>query len=87
MGEVVAVDEEDVMSARRPKAKQMVDMDMPMIVRNWRCQPYEEFWNLSVHLHFKLHDQSGLHFAFRTVFQLLHWEYIQIDWDYRADCI
>jgi hypothetical protein len=47
VGEVVAVDEEDVMSARRPKVKQRVDMEMPIMVRNWRCQPYEEFCNLS----------------------------------------
>lgn len=33
---------EEVMSARRPKAKQIVEMAMPIIVRNWRCQPYEE---------------------------------------------
>lgn len=33
-----------VMSARRPKAKQRVEMDMPIIVRNWRCHPYEEFF-------------------------------------------
>lgn len=30
----MAVDEEEVMSARRPKVKQMVDMVMPIMVRN-----------------------------------------------------
>ena len=48
MGEVVAVEELEVMSARRPRAKQKVEMVIPSMVRNWRCQPYEEFWRVSV---------------------------------------
>ena len=39
VGEVGEVDVEDVMSARRPKAKQTVDMDIPIMVRNCKCQP------------------------------------------------
>lgn len=47
----MAVDDEDVMSARRPRAKQRVDIEMPIMVRNWRCQPYEEFCSLSAYRH------------------------------------
>lgn len=43
VGDVGEVDEEDVMSARRPKAKHRVDIEMPIMVKNWRCQPYEAF--------------------------------------------
>ena len=43
VGDAGAVDEDEVMSARMPKAKQIVEMVMPIIVRNWRCHPYEEF--------------------------------------------
>lgn len=36
------------MSDRRPRAKQRVQIVMPRMVRNWRCQPKESFWeNLS----------------------------------------
>jgi hypothetical protein len=33
---------EEVMSAKRPKMKQTVEMPRPIMVRNWKCQPYEE---------------------------------------------
>jgi hypothetical protein len=35
---------EEVMSARRPRVKQRVQMVMPRMVRNWRCQPKESFF-------------------------------------------
>ena len=37
--EVGDLEVEDVMSARRPKVKQSVDIDMPIMVRNCKCQP------------------------------------------------
>jgi hypothetical protein len=33
---------DEVMSAKRPKMKQSVEMPKPIMVRNWKCQPYEE---------------------------------------------
>ena len=33
---------DEVMSATRPKMKQTVEMPRPIMVRNWKCQPYEE---------------------------------------------
>ena len=32
---------EEVMSAKRPKMKQSVEIPRPIMVRNWKCQPYE----------------------------------------------
>ena len=32
---------DEVMSAKRPKMKQSVEMPRPIMVRNWKCQPYE----------------------------------------------
>ena len=34
-------DVEEVMSAKRPKMKQSVEIPRPIMVRNWKCQPYE----------------------------------------------
>lgn len=31
------------MSARRPMAKHVVEIERPSIVRYWRCQPNESF--------------------------------------------
>jgi hypothetical protein len=36
----------EVMSARRPKVKQVVDIVIPRMVRNWRCQPKESFYGI-----------------------------------------
>lgn len=33
-----------VMSARRPKEKHSVLMEIPRMVRNCRCQPNDSFW-------------------------------------------
>lgn len=33
-----------VMSARRPKVKHTALMEMPRMVRNWRCHPNDLFW-------------------------------------------
>jgi hypothetical protein len=35
-----------VVSASRPKVKQRVEMEIPRMVRNWRCQPKELFWGV-----------------------------------------
>jgi hypothetical protein len=35
---------EEVRSARRPEVKHRVEMEIPRMVRNWRCQPKESFW-------------------------------------------
>lgn len=32
------------MSERRPRVKLRVQIEMPRMVRNWRCQPKESFW-------------------------------------------
>jgi hypothetical protein len=42
-GALLMVEEEDSMSASRPKMKHIVLMVIPIMVRNWRCQPYEKF--------------------------------------------
>jgi hypothetical protein len=39
-----AVDDAERMSAMRPKAKHIVDIEIPIMVRNCKCQPYEEFY-------------------------------------------
>jgi hypothetical protein len=33
-----------VMSARRARVKPTVQIVIPRMVRNWRCQPKESFW-------------------------------------------
>jgi hypothetical protein len=33
----------EVRSAMRPKMKVIVERERPIIVRNWRCQPKDEF--------------------------------------------
>jgi len=33
----------EVRSAMRPKRKVIVERERPIMVRNWRCQPKEEF--------------------------------------------
>ena len=35
----------EVRSAMRPKRKVRVERERPIMVRNWRCQPKEEFWD------------------------------------------